>query len=60
LLTSHEDYFRGPIIAVSQAWRSAGVVHDFADVPGPHDYVFNRGPGSIELLMWHDRALSHV
>ena len=21
-----------------------------ADVPGPHDYPFNRGPGSIEML----------
>jgi hypothetical protein len=57
LLTSHEDYFRSAILGVSQAWRAGGVVHDFADVPGPHDYVFNRGPGSIELLLWHDRAL---
>jgi hypothetical protein len=58
LLTSHEDYFHDPIVAVSRAWSAAGVAHDFADVPGPHDYVFNRGPGSIELLLWHDRALS--
>jgi len=60
LLTSHEDYFRGPIVSVSQAWRSGGIPHDFADVPGPHDYVFNRGPGSIELLLWHDRALARA
>jgi enterochelin esterase-like enzyme len=58
LLTSREDYFRDAISGVSQAWRAAGVAHDFADVPGPHDYVFNRGPGSIELLVWHDRALA--
>ncbi len=58
LLTSHEDYFRDAIAGVSQAWRSAGIDHDFADIPGPHDYVFNRGPGSIELLVWHDRALA--
>jgi hypothetical protein len=58
LLTSHDDYFRDPILSVSQAWRAAGVAHDFADVPGPHDYVFNRGPGSIELLTWHDRNLA--
>ena len=32
--------------------------HDFADIPGPHDYPFNRGPGAIELLLWHDRVLS--
>jgi hypothetical protein len=58
LLTSHEDYFHDAIANLSRAWEAAGVAHDFADVPGPHDYVFNRGPGSIELLLWHDRALA--
>jgi enterochelin esterase-like enzyme len=57
LLTSHDDYFHDGIVGISRAWRAAGIGHDFADVPGPHDYVFNRGPGSIELLSWHDRAL---
>jgi hypothetical protein len=60
LLTSHEDYFRDPIFAISRAWHLAGIGHDFADVPGPHDYVFNRGPGSIELLVWHDRVLART
>jgi hypothetical protein len=60
LLTSHADYFRSAITGVSQAWRGAGIDHDFADVPGPHDYVFNRGPGSIELLLWHDRVLART
>ena len=60
LLTSHDDYFRDPILGISRAWHLAGVDHDFADVPGPHDYVFNRGPGSIELLLWHDRMLAHA
>jgi iron(III)-salmochelin esterase len=58
LLTSHDDYFHDPVVELSGAWTSAGIAHDFADVPGPHDYVFNRGPGSIELLVWHDRALA--
>jgi hypothetical protein len=58
LLTSHEDYFHDSVVGVSRAWASAGIPHDFADLPGPHDYVFNRGPGSIELLLWHDRALA--
>jgi hypothetical protein len=60
LLTSREDYFRDAIVSLSTAWRGAGVSHDFADFPGPHDYIFNRGPGSIELLLWHDRALARV
>ncbi|HEY1692163.1 MAG TPA: alpha/beta hydrolase-fold protein [Polyangiaceae bacterium] len=60
LLTSHDDYFHDPIVAVSAAWKKAGIEHDFADVPGPHDYIFNRGPGSIELLLWHDRNLARA
>jgi hypothetical protein len=60
LVTSHEDYFHDAIVSVSGAWRAAGVAHDFADLPGPHDYVFNRGPGSIELLTWHDRNLARA
>jgi hypothetical protein len=58
LTTSHDDVYNQVITHVSQALRGAGVSHDFADVPGPHDYPFNRGPGAIELLLWHDRVLS--
>jgi iron(III)-salmochelin esterase len=57
LITSQFDYFRDPILSLSRAWKASGTAHDFADLPGPHDYVFNRGPGSIELLLWHDRVL---
>jgi iron(III)-salmochelin esterase len=57
LLTSYDDYFHDSISEVSQAWQDAGVPHDFGVYPGPHDYVFNRGPGSIELLLWNDRSL---
>jgi iron(III)-salmochelin esterase len=57
LLTSHDDYFHEAVLGVDRAWTAAGVPHEFGDVVGPHDYVFNRGPGSIELLMWNDRAL---
>ena len=60
LLTSSEDFFRAPISHLSTAWRSAGVQHDYADVPGPHDYPFNRGPGAIEMLLWHDRMLARA
>jgi hypothetical protein len=58
LQTSTDDYFRDAIQHTSQAWTTAGVAHDFALFPGPHDYAFNRGPGSIEMLLWHDRALA--
>lgn len=57
LLTSKEDYFKRALRELSTAWRAAGLDHDFEDVPGVHDYPFNRGPGAIEMLLWHDRVL---
>ena len=58
ILTSSDDYFREVLVKMSQSWRAAGVEHDFLVVPGPHDYPFNRGPGAIEMLYWHDRILA--
>ncbi len=58
LLTSADDYFRDAVTRTSQAWRAAGIPHEFSIAPGPHDYIFNRGPGSIQLLRWHDRVLA--
>ncbi len=58
LTTSHDDYYKPWVQKLSDRWRGAGVTHEFADVPGPHDYVFNRGPGVYEMLLWQDRVLS--
>ncbi len=58
ITTSHEDYYRDVTRSLSNAWRTAGVTHDFSELPGPHDYVFNRGPGAYEMLMWHARVLT--
>ena len=60
LLTSSRDYFRTAIRATSAAWTDAGVAHELVDIPGPHDYPFNRGPGAIEMLLWHDRVLARA
>lgn len=60
LLTSQGDYFKGAVTRAADAMRAAKVPHDFALVPGPHDYIFNRGPGSLELLLWHDRVLARA
>lgn len=57
LLTSDGDSFRDAVRATSSALDGAGLVHDFDQVLGPHDYPFNRGPGAIEMLLWHDRSL---
>jgi hypothetical protein len=58
LTTSHDDPYNAPNLRASEAWKAAGIPHDYQDLPGPHDYVFNRGPGSLELLFWHDRVLA--
>jgi len=60
LLTSEDDHFREAVTRTSQSWRAAGITHDFKIAAGPHDYVFNRGPGSIELLRWHDAVLQRA
>lgn len=60
LLTSDKDYFRRVVTATSQAMHAANLDHEYLLVPGPHDYPFNRGPGAIEMLLWHDRGLARL
>lgn len=58
LLTSDGDPFRAPTRELSELLRERHVAHDLAEVPGPHDYAFNRGPGGLEMLLFHERALA--
>jgi hypothetical protein len=57
LLTSDEDYFRSQNQALSAALSERGVAHGFAQVVGTHSYQFNRGPGALEMLLFHSRVL---
>ena len=57
LVTSDGDYFRSAVLATHEALRAYGVPCTLREAEGPHDYAFNRGPGSLELLLFHDRAL---
>jgi len=56
--TSTDDVYRKVVHALDDAWRDAGIAHDFSELPGPHDYPFNRGPGAYEMLLWQSRRLS--
>ena len=56
LVTSDEDYFLPAVRAVSQALREGGVPHELLVIPGTHGYDFNRGPGGVEMLLWHERV----
>ncbi len=57
LVTSTADALREDVAALDRVMGAAGIAHEFKLLQGPHDYVFNRGPGSIEMLLFHDRAL---
>ncbi len=57
VLTSSADAFREGNEALDRALTKHAVPHDFRLAIGPHDQPFLRGPGSLEMLLWHDRAL---
>jgi enterochelin esterase-like enzyme len=57
LVTSSDDHFLEANRAIDRAMTAAGVPHRLVEVPGPHDYPFNRGPGVYEMLLFHDRVL---
>jgi enterochelin esterase-like enzyme len=57
IVTSTEDLYRPTLVALGQKLSSKGIAHELAITPGPHDYPWNRGPGGIEMVHWHDRIL---
>lgn len=57
LLTSQDDFFLDADTQIARALSSRGLKTYFDVVQGPHDYDFNRGPGAIEMLLFHDRVL---
>lgn len=58
LLTSTLDAFRAPVETLSATLKKRAIAHDFRLAIGPHDQPFLRGPGSLEMLLWHARALA--
>jgi enterochelin esterase-like enzyme len=57
LVTSLGDSLRADVTELDAAMSRARIAHEFKILQGPHDYVFNRGPGAVEMLLFHDRAL---
>jgi iron(III)-salmochelin esterase len=57
LVTSDRDPFAGAIAQLHLALDEGRIEHEYLVIPGPHDYAFNRGPGGVEMLVWHDRVL---
>jgi iron(III)-salmochelin esterase len=57
LLTSDKDHFLRVNEQLSAVLKERGVQHRYSRVQGTHSYRFNRGPGAIEMLLFHDRVL---
>ncbi len=57
VVTSDRDFYKDEIGAYHAALERAGLAHEHEVLPGPHDYPWNRGPGALEMLLFHDRAL---
>jgi len=55
--TSRGDPFFAANAALSRELEKRRVRHDFAVLPGPHDQPWLREAGTLEMLLWHDRAL---
>ena len=56
-LSSDEDFFLPATKRIGAAFKAAGLRAETLVVKGTHSYKFNRGPGVIEMLLFHDRAL---
>jgi enterochelin esterase-like enzyme len=58
IVTSDGDTGRAAAQALSASLREKRVEHALHVATGAHGYAFNRGPGAIEMLLFHDAALA--
>jgi iron(III)-salmochelin esterase len=57
LVTSDGDPLAPAVMAMHVALDREGIDHDLLLLTGPHDYIFNQGPGALSLLLFHTEAL---
>ncbi|MGB6067723.1 MAG: alpha/beta hydrolase-fold protein [Desulfomonilaceae bacterium] len=57
LVTSDHDPLAPSVEKMHELLREFSIPHRYLKLTGPHDYIFNQGPGALELLVFHDRAL---
>ncbi len=56
LVTSKDDPFRNAVEGLADSLERAGLTVYRRTTLGDHSYRWNRGPGSLALLHWHDRV----
>ncbi len=57
IVTSDDDVLAPSSVHMHELLLSNDIDHIYSVLTGPHDYIFNQGPGSIALLMFHNEAL---
>jgi len=57
LVTSDGDVMATSVEKLHKLLLSNGITHRYYVLTGPHDYIFNQGPGALALLMFHSEAL---
>jgi enterochelin esterase-like enzyme len=56
LVTSDKDTMALSVQKMHKMLLAEGIPHIYSVLTGPHDYVFNQGPGSLALLVFHNQA----
>ena len=58
LVTSDGDAMLRSVEHMHKVLRDANIPHRYEVLTGPHDYIFNQGPGALSLLLFHNHALA--
>lgn len=58
LITSDGDNLRPWVERMHRLLFTRGIPHRYSVLTGPHDYIFNQGPGCLALLVFHNEALN--
>ena len=58
LVTSDKDTMGPSVEKLHQILVEGKVAHTYLKLTGPHDYVFNQGPGALALLLFHNQVLT--
>ncbi len=58
LVTSDGDYLAPSVKKMHRFLLAKKIHHTYYMLTGPHDYIFNQGPGSVALLVFHNEALN--
>ncbi len=57
LVTSDGDVMARSVERMHKMLQEEHIPHRFLVLTGPHDYIFNQGPGALALLLFHHQAL---